>query len=133
MALVLSRVFFRRQNDLRVFMVLALTLMLVFLYVCVQVDWCKMRKLIPFVLVQVFSFGSFVFSASTQAQNNVSLSDPSALHCINLGGKLESLRDGDKGERLLCVLANRRIDAWELFHKTHTNADSGLKIIKSDQ
>ncbi len=95
--------------------------------------WRKLYRLKLFVVAQVFSFGCVGFSASTQAQNSVSLPDPSALHCINLGGKLEPLRDGDKGERLLCVLANRRIDAWELFHKTHTNADSGLKIIKSDQ
>lgn len=68
---------------------------------------------------QIFSLSLVCFLTSTQAQNIVSLPDPAALHCIDLGGKLELMTVDGKGERLLCVLANRRIDAWELFRHDH--------------
>lgn len=55
--------------------------------------------------------GLFHVFASGSAQPAAALPDPSAVHCIKLGGKLEPLRAQDGSETLLCVLANRRIDA----------------------
>jgi putative hemolysin len=69
-------------------------------------------------LIYLFACGS--------AEPTAALPDPSAAHCIKLGGGLKPLLAIDGSESLMCVLVDREVDTWVLFRETHKNEDGCL-------
>lgn len=50
---------------------------------------------------------------------SVKLASPASVYCVELGGRLEIIRNRD-GDRGLCHLPDgRTIDEWELFRRDH--------------
>ncbi len=77
----------------------------------------------------IFLLGLFHLFMSGYAQPAAALPDPSALHCLMLGGKLKPLRALDGSESLLCVLVHREVDTWALFYETHPKQGSDLLLL----
>jgi putative hemolysin len=77
----------------------------------------------------VVILGLFYLFACRSAEPTAALPDPSAVHCIKLGGKLKPLRAQDGSESLLCVLVDREVDTWALFYETHPKQGSDLLLL----
>lgn len=72
-------------------------------------------------LIQVFVYG--------HDDANTHLADPSALNCLNLGGKLTPTKTSTGDESMLCELNGREIDTWALLRETHPRLGDELRLM----